>query len=423
MAMTILFLMTVSMADTFDFALDQAIDYALMNNPDVKQLTLEHERSQEQVTEALSGFYPQLTAQGSYVYLGTVPVVEFQGMQVPFGASENTSFSLSLQQVLFSWGKIYNVYKISDIGEKIAELSLERKKQEVRYAVADAFYGILVLQEAVAVSRQDLTRLEDYEEVVRTRYRAGLVSQFELLRAQVQIANFKPVVIAAENNLALAREGFKLLLGLPQTENFTLSGELTVIEEDFNLDELIETALRERIELKNVQHGLEIARLNRQIIRRTNLPTIVAGATYDYSKPYLIAEDEWGSTVNFNIGFQWPLFTGMNTYAKNRQATIAIQEAELAYETLSEAIVLEVKQGYLNLLAAREALATAEENVGQAEETFDIIETRYQRGLATNLEFTDAQLALRQAQLNYLTSLKSHYTSMAEIYKAIGKEE
>ncbi len=423
MFMTILFLMNVSIADTANFTLDQAIDYALMNNPDVRQLALEHERAQEQISEALSGFYPQLTAQGSYVYLGTVPVVEFQGMQVPFGASENMSFSLSLQQVLFSWGKIYNAYRISDIGEKIAELALERKRQEVRYAIADAFYGILVLQEAVAVSSEDLKRLEDYEAVVRTRYRAGLVSQFELLRAQVQVANFKPSVIATENNLALAREGFKLLLGLPQTQEFTLFGELTVIEEDFNLDDLIETALRERIELKNVQHSLEIARLNRQIVRRTNLPTVVAGATYDYSKPYLIAEDEWGSTVTFNIGFQWPLFTGMNTYSKSRQATIAIHEAELAYETLSEAIVLEVKQGYLNLLAAKEALATAEENVGQAEEAFETMETRYQSGLATHLEFTDAQVALRQAQLNYLTILKAHYTSTAEIYKAIGKEE
>lgn len=423
MFMTILFLMNLSMADTSNFTLDQAIDYALLNNLDVKQLTLEHERAQEQVSEALSGFYPQLTAQGSYAYLGTVPVVEFQGMQVPFGASENMSFSLSLQQVLFSWGKIYNAYKITDIGEKIAELSLERRKQEVRYAVADAFYGMLVLKEAVTVAHQHLKRLEDYEDALRTRYRAGLVSQFELLRAQVQVANFKPAVIAVENNLALAREGFKLLLGLPQTQEFTLSGELTVIEEDFNLDELIATALRERIELKTVQHGLEIARLNRQIVRRTNLPTVVAGATYDYSKPYLIAEDEWGSTVSFNIGFQWPLFTGMNTYSKSRQATIAIHEAELAYETLSEAIILEVKQGYLNLLAAKEAFATADENVGLAEEAFETIETRYQSGLATNVEFTVEQLALRQAQLNYLTSLKDYYTSMAEIYKAIGKEE
>ena len=92
-------------------------------------------------------------------------------------------------------------------------------------------------------------------------------------------------------------------------------------------------------------------------------------------------------------------------------------------DNLEKVITLEVKQSYLNLQAAKEAISTAQENVGQAEKAFEIIETRYKNGLATNLEFLDAQLASLQARTNYLSAVKNYYTSRAEIYKAIGKED
>ena len=92
-------------------------------------------------------------------------------------------------------------------------------------------------------------------------------------------------------------------------------------------------------------------------------------------------------------------------------------------DNLKKGITLEVKQAYLSLGATREALLTAQENVDQAEMAFGIIETRYKNGLATNLEFMDAQLASMQARTNYLSALKDYYTYRAELFKAIGKED
>jgi len=82
-----------------------------------------------------------------------------------------------------------------------------------------------------------------------------------------------------------------------------------------------------------------------------------------------------------------------------------------------------VRQSYLSFLAAKEAIGAAEKNVGQAGKAFEIIETRYKSGLATNLEVLDTELAYRQAQVNYLSALKNYNTSLAQIYKAVGKED
>jgi outer membrane protein TolC len=202
-----------------------------------------------------------------------------------------------------------------------------------------------------------------------------------------------------------------------------MSGELQMIEEDFELDQLTQTALEQRAELRNVKHVESIARLTKDISQRANLPTLVAGATYERRKPFSFTGEEWGSSFTFNVGFEFPLFSGFNNLYQYQEASLIVKEAQLAYENLEKAIILEVKQAYLSLLAAQEALMTAQENVGQAEKAFEIMETRYKNGVATNLEFMDTQLALMQAKTNFLSALKNYNTSMAEIYKAIGKEE
>jgi len=423
MSVILILLISISGGDTLHFTLVQAVDYALENNPEIEQLELEYARAQTGVNKAISAFYPSISATGGYAYLTDVPVFQLDSMPIPMGQNENYSLQVSLQQVLFAWGKIYNAYKISDLGKEIAELKLVRKKQELRCAVSDAFYGLLVLEDMVQVSQKSLAQLKRHAQAVEERYKAGLVSQFDLLRARVQVSNLKPRVIKAEHGLNLAREGFKMLLGMDLTTDFTISGELKMVDEDFVLEELIDEALLNRIELKNLMKVKEIARLSEAIMRRSNLPVIVAGATYERKKPFSFTSGEWGSNVIFNIGFQFPIFTGFKNFYQQRDAALQLREAELALENLKKAIRLEVKKAHLNFIAAKEALLTAEKNVSQAEKAFEIIEKRYKNGLATNLEYMDAQLAAMQARTNYLSALKDYYSSKAEIQKAIGKEE
>jgi outer membrane protein TolC len=231
------------------------------------------------------------------------------------------------------------------------------------------------------------------------------------------------MVIESENALNLAREGFKLLLGMNLDAAFRLTGELRMVEEEFVLEQLIASALENRAEIKNLQNVEKMAQLSQAITRRANLPTLVGGATYERSKPYGFTGEDWGSNVTFNVGFQFPLFSGFSNLYKSREAALVIKQSRLVLENLQRGIAVEVKQAYLTFLAAREAIDAAEQNVGQARKAFEIIETRYQNGLATNLEVLDTDLAYRQAQVNYLTALKNYNTSLAEIYKAIGKEE
>lgn len=423
MLIVLIFLTNISLGDTLNITIEYAIEYALENNPEIVQSTLDFKTSQAKVDEARSVFYPNISASGYYAYLSDVAVFELDSMLIPMGQHENYNYQISLQQILFTWGKIYNAYRIAGLGKDVAQLNIIRKKQEIRSSVTDAFYGLLVLKEMVTLSHESLLQLERHTNTVEKRYKAGLVPRFDLLRAQVQVANLKPQLIEAENGLKLTQEGFKMLLGLPLQQEFKLTGELQMVDEEFDIDDLITTALENRIELKNLNKLTDIAKYSKAIARRANLPTLVAGATYVRTKPFGFGGNDWGTNITFNVGFEFPIFTGFKNLAQYKQATLQLTGARLAFENLEKGITFEVKQAFYNFQAAKQSIAAALENVAQAEKTYEIINTRYRSGLATNLEFMDIQLAAMQARTNYLSALKRYYTSRAEIQKAIGKEE
>ena len=409
--------------DILDLDIDKAVDYALINNPEIKQLEIELEKADLRTDESISNFYPSISASGYYAYITDVPVIDFGGVPLSMGQHENYDVSLSLHQVIFAWGKIYDAYRLSNIGRDIAKLSFERKQQEIRYSVTESFYGLLVLKEMANLVRESYGQLQRHEEAVRKRYEAGLVPQFELLRSQVQVANLKPRVIEAENGLKLAKNGFQMLLGMDLNREFEVTGELGLTEEEFVLEQLVEEGLKNRIELRNLRNVEKMSEIGRSIIRRTNLPVVVAGAVYDYKKPSGFTDNEWGSNITFNIGFSMPIFSGFKTLSQYKQASLDIVKAKLAREQLENGIVLDVKNSFYNFQTAKEAITAAQENLVQAEKALEIIDTRYKNGLATNLEYLDAQLAHMQAKTNHLNALKDFYTARASIYRAIGKEQ
>ncbi|MEO0184711.1 MAG: TolC family protein [candidate division WOR-3 bacterium] len=416
------FLIFLTVQDSVNFSLSDAIEYAYNNNAEIKQLVIDLDRSAADIGIARSAFYPTISATGYYAYLSDLPVFQLDSMFIPMGQHENYNFQVSLQQIFFAWGKIYDAYRIAGISRDIAELKVIRKKQEVRCSVIKSYYGLLVLNEMVELTKESMEQLKRHEEAVKKRYEAGLVSQFDLLRSQVQVANLKPRLIEAENGLRLAREGFKMLLGLPQDKEFKLTDSLEVAETDYDLEVLKQEALNNRAELKNLNKVERLSKLAKTIKARANLPTLIAGVSYDRKKPFSFGGNDWGSNLTFNIGFQWPIFSGYKNLYEYNKSSMQLKEVELAYETLTKGIILEVKQAYFNLSAAKEEISAAKENVNQAGQALNIMETRYKNGLATNLEYLDSQLATMQAKINYLNALKDYLSARADLLKAVGYE-
>ncbi len=419
----LMLLFGITPVDTVQLTLNKSINYGLKHNPEIEQLQIDAKKADIRVNDAIAEYYPSLSMSSYFAYLSDVPVLDFGGTQIPMGQHKNYSVSVSLNQVLFAWGKLYDAYKIADILREMAELKIKRKQQEVRYAVTDAFCGLLILEKMTELSFESLNQLKKHEISVTKRYKAGLLPQYELLRSRSQIANMKQQVIITENALNLAKEGFKLLLGMELEKELIMEGTIEEKHETFDVDELLEHAMSYRVEIVNMKNIQRIAEKGRSIARKIILPAIVGGATYERKKPFSLGGDDWGSNLTFNIGVQFNIFSGFKTRNRYEEALLALREAELAEENLKKAIQFEVKQAFLNVNAAQEGISAARENVDQAQKAFSIIEKRYSSGLVTNLEYLDTQLAQMQAKMGYLSALRNYHSARVSLLKAIGKEE
>ncbi len=423
-----------------EITLPGSIERALEHNEGILAEKDGVSQAEASVMVARSGFLPKITAQASYTRLAELPALEmpmfipeyrpdlggfiisgFDTVVFKMGEEENYVSRASLQQPLFTWGKILNGYQISKLNVNATKEDYIKNENELVFNVTKSFYGILVLEELVKVTEEAYKQVERHIEVVEKRYNEGLASKFDLLRGRVQLANMEPQVIKVKAGLEIAKTGFKMLLGLPQDTIVELKGELKVgAINELSLQECIAEAQVNRPEIKSLSLRKQMAGKALTIARKANLPNLVFIANYDYKKP-LYFENKWGTDWNVTVALQMPIFTGLGNFGKERQASYQLSQAKHGFNLLKECIEMEVRAAYLQLEEVKKLVESQEGNITQAEEAMQIVEERYEQGLATSLEVMDTHLALTKAKTNWLQSLSDYLIAEAKLEKAIGK--
>jgi outer membrane protein TolC len=430
------FLITLLLAVNLGFAqiqethfltLDQSLEIALKKNKSLLQKKERIESAKFRVDEAKSFYYPQLSFSGSYTYLGVIPSFtvafspDLSEEKVEIGFHNNYNLGLSLQQPLFTWGRIHNSYDISQLNHKISQEEYKILRQQVKFEVKSSFYRILLADKLVEVREQALDNLEEHLNTVEARFKAGQASEFEVLRAKVQRTNAIPPLIQAKNSLDLALDAFKNLLGLDLKTNIKLLGKLTFEPEQFDLEKSETVALEERAEIKAMKIQKQMADKSLSLARANNKPTLYGIANYSYLNPFYSVK-KWD--YDWNLGFlvSVNLFDGFATRSKVAQAKSGLYELDLVEKQIQEGIKLEVSQAISDLNLAKENISSQEENVNQAKKALEIAKVQYAEGVITSLEEMDTQLALTIAQINYLSALTDYVVARARYHKAIGEE-
>jgi len=404
----------------------EAIEMALEHNKGILAARDAVREAEAGVTIARSGFLPTIDVQGSYTRLAELPAIEIEipGLgtkEFQMGEMENYVARASLQQPLFTWGKILGGYKISKLNLDATREDYRKQENELVFDVTKSFYSILVLEELVKLTEDAYEQTQNHVNVVEKRYNAGVASKFDLLRARVQLKNMEPQVIKVKNGLEIAKTGFKTLIGLPQDSLISLEGELKYEPIEIDLEKSIKEAEVNRPEIESLALRKQMASEALLIAKKANWPTLAFIANYDYKKPVYF-KNAWGTDWNVTVALQMPIFTGLGNIGKMREARYRLSQAEHGLNLLKEGIELEIRVAYLGIEEAKKLVESQKENIVQAEEALSIVEERYKQGLATSLEVMDTQLALTQAKTNWLQSLSDYLITKAELEKAIGKQ-
>jgi len=416
--------------------LEKAISIALKQNRDVLIAEKDRSKADAQVGEAWAGALPQLYLSGQYSRNILKPVlfippnnpINPTNETAIFEIGSNNAYQMgaSLMQPLFS-KRVGLALQIANTYRDYSQQSYRATEQSVIRDVKKAFYLVLLAQKLVEANRQGLDVVKANYENVQALYRNGTAAEFDVLRAEVQLANTEPMLISAENNLALAINALKNLLAIPLEQEVTLEGDFTFVETPpTTLAEARQVAIAKNPTILQLALQESILEKNIGIERAGHYPVLnlVGGyAWQSQDNTYQFKNYNWANTLNVGVALSFPLFDGRRASERVQQAIIDRQKVHYARLKLEEGIKIQIQAAELRMVEAQKRIAGQEKNIAQAQKAVRIAQTRFQSGVGTQLELLDSQVAMTRAQTNYAQAIYDYLVAQAEWDYGVGKTE
>ena len=256
---------------------------------------------------------------------------------------------------------------------------------------------------------------------VKSLFEVGMASKFDLLRSEVEVANLKPQLIKARNNLKIAELRLKTLLGLDLSQPVEIKGDITYETFEPDQEECLIRALQNRPEISQLKYQKQMAGEMLKLARASSLPSLALAGAYNFwADQFNFNKDAWQNFYVVNLVFTIPIFNGFSTSARVAQSKAMIRELSFTKRGLMDMVKFEVRQALLKLNEAKESLLSQGKNVEQAQESLRIAELNFSEGMATTLDVSSVQAALTMAKTNYLQALYDYVISLAQLEKAMG---
>lgn len=403
--------------DEGGLTLEQAVSMALASNHEVLRARERLFRQEGQIQEVKSQLYPQVGLEGSYRRSYDESLLDSGiGAFVDPEVADTWVAKTTLRQLLFSWGKASTAVEIAEALLRQTSQDVAGSERSVVLRVHEAFYDLLLTQRLVEVAEERLAQRERVLDVAQKRFSAGVVNEFEVIRARVDVANARTPVIQARNRVRQAKAALNNLLAREQTEPVEARGELAYVPlEPLTLEQVVERAVARRPELASLRVAQEIAEKNLAIARAEDKPQVNLDAEYGLATQHFEQlgpnRERWGAGVSLSF----PLFDGWRTRGLVAQARSEARDADLAAAQLRQVITLEAKVALDDLAEAEEIIRASSLNIEQAQKALELAETSYRYGVAILLDVSDAQLALTVAQIDHAGSLRDYMLAKARV--------
>lgn len=408
-----------------EITLDQLIRIALQNQPSVRAAQSARDAAGARLGTARSAYFPVI---GTTLTYNRATQNIAQGVSAATGnpiqrnvsdrSVNNQNYTISLNQNVFD--SFQREWRVEGAREELnaSNFDLSTTRQNIILGVEQAYYSyilavhlVAVQQEAVDANIQNLNRVRGFFEV-------GVRPKFDVTQAQVQLSNAELALVQARNQVDTTLAAFKNAIGVPDLPPFRLREELEIPATIGSLEDSTRTALATRTEIQAAQARIRSAEASLAVARHNFLPTLAANANWSYRGQDLPLAPNWTAGLSVTVPvLNPPLFSQLNEVAAN------LASAQANEEITRQNVILDVQQNYANLLGARESIRTSEVLVQQARENLELAQGRYQVGVGPQIDVTNAQLSLTQAQNQNIQSIVSFKLAEAGLRKAMGLVE
>jgi len=441
----VLFLLSCLFVSMPALSLNEAIDMAKKNNKQFLGQAEDVEMAEYLYQDVRGMLLPQISLNGSVqkskTYLPDVTQTGFSFNNVtsesnlastldklllPGKSTEEASIAAQLkaQQVLFSGGKLINGIKVAQKYRNLQKKTYELQEEQLVFDITKAYYELVLLNEVVNIQREALDLANSHFQRVQNLNENGLVSEYDLLRADLEVSKLAPALEDIENKFVIAQTNFKRQIGELSSDDLVFDDKLEkVTVPSLTLDEAINNGLENRIELYLSDLSVEMYQVKHNAEKGNYLPNVLLTADitkFSSTKEFEIKSENFGTQYSAGIVFQIPLFTGMSNNAKIQQTKHELKKAELGNMDAKDLIKLEITNNWQSLQTAVQQLNVQEKNIKTAEKGYEIANERYENNIGIQLEILDAQTQLNVAKVSYIQALYQLNIAVNSFNKSIG---
>ena len=414
-----------------EMSFESAIEYALEHSTAMKLALEDKKIAYSQSVEARSAALPMLSGivSGSRNFMIAEQVVKF-GDQPPvsikFGMDNQAVYGLSATQTIFE-GRVFSAIRASKIYDKIIESSYEVSTLSVEEQTKTAYYNTLVAIKVGDVMYASLDRAKSNLEKTLLIYSMGKTSELDKIRSETNVAQLESDLVSAEKNSEIAVEFFKKTIGFPVSEKLFLTGTLhDGASMEYEYDTLENLMLANQPAITQASQTTRLMKENISAVRSEFMPSLFLSGSYQSIKTYndgKFADEDFRNSQSVSLNLNIPIFKGFGPSARLQKAKADHLKSQYRQHDLLENMQLELKRIMLSIKTLDKKLTLGEKELELALKGRETSVALLESGRISQLDMEDAELTLLKAELGLLQYKLDYQTSMAALYRLIGRKD
>jgi outer membrane protein TolC len=414
------------------YSLEQAIDAALANNPELNIMQARIEQANAQLGESLASFYPQIKTSLSYQHSNNPAqafalIIAQRRVDMQSGNFNNPGFvddyrpQVSASYSLFRGGQDYYNSQAAELNSEAAELEKSAARNRLVNHVTAAYYGELAAMDANTISQRSIESVQSQLHQTQLGYEAGTVLKSDLLSLQVQLAEAQDAQIHAANAIELAQNMLKTLLGLDANDRFAINpaANKNLPESPANFEQLLTQALAQHPELKAAEKRVAIAEQQLSAAKAAHLPKADAFVSYGSNSKDLTYNSN-RDNLTAGVMVEMDVFSGFATQEKINKAEHQLTAAKESARQNRLQIENDLKAAQLKLQEALHRAEVSNSASQAAEEALRLVNQQRQAGVVTVSRYLETQVALEKALSRQVSARFDALRAEAALKQAIG---
>jgi len=417
-------------SQTRTITLPEAVTLAKSNNSELTIARFDEAKANEYVSQVYSeNLVPNLTLSSRYTRNIKKQVLNFAGQSVFLGTDNALTTTFDLQEPIPILGTpVFSGIQIAKYYSDLSSKNTKAKEIKVTSNVKKSYYGVLLSKEVITVNTASLENAQSNLTVVESRYRNGIATEFDFLRARVRVDNIVPALSNAESNLLLSKKNLKNAIGVKTDEEFDAAGSLMYdsLEVFGTTDNLLNLIAKENIAIKQLNVNKLINEELVKVDKANYLPKLYGFAQWgitsseDDGRP--IGQYRFFNTLNLGLGLSWNLNFFRNDY-KVHQSEIEVKKSDEQISDVKSKLKIQAQSVLLRIEDAKKRIRSQYETVRLSERGLELANVSFKNGVLNQIDVLDANFQVSQAKLAYLQAIYDYLIARTDLEELLNSEK